>query len=96
MDNVHADQLVDLWAHNAIGAKEDFDVMVIDFLETLKDDVSIYEVLSEAKNRAQERVSAHAEDIALQLSHKAFRNSLEYQLQFWTDMAQGRSINSMV
>lgn len=88
MANIQAENLVNLWMKNAIGAKEDFDVMVIEFLETLKDDISIYEVLNQARIKAIEMVSGHADNIPLQISYKAFNNSLEYQLQFWSDKTE--------
>lgn len=86
MNNIQAENLIELWMHNSIGAKEDFDVMIIDFLETLNENISISEVLQDAVHIASSKVSLFPEDVALQLSFKAFNRSLEYQLQFWKNM----------
>lgn len=85
MANIQAENLVRLWMKNAIGAKEDFDVMVIEYLETLSENISIYHVLNEARIKAIEMISVQPDNIPLQISHKSFNKSLEYQLQFWTD-----------
>lgn len=54
MNNVHAENLVDIWMCNSVGGKEDFDVMVTRFLETLDKTVSVIEVVNDAKTRALE------------------------------------------
>jgi hypothetical protein len=87
MANTHAENLVNLWLRNSIGGKEDFDIMVIGFLETVKENISVREVLNQAKERAHEAASNYPEDIALQLSHKAFDTSLEYLCQHYQQKA---------
>jgi hypothetical protein len=86
MNNIEAENLIQLWMLNSIGTKEDFDVMIIDFLETLNEHISISEVLQDAVTIASSRVVQFPEDVALQLSFKAFNRSLEYHLQFWKNM----------
>jgi len=88
MGNVQSENLVNLWMQHSIGAKEDFDLMIVEFLETLNEDVSIYDVLNDARNKASKKLTEFSDDIALQLSHRAFDNSLEYQLGFWRSMAE--------
>lgn len=85
MSNQHAEALIERWFRNSIGAKEDFDFLILEFLETLDDNISIKEVLLLTGIRSLQVKEQYPDDLAIQLSHSAFYAALRYQLQFWED-----------
>jgi hypothetical protein len=85
MVNTHAENLVNLWLRNSIGGREDFDAMVIGFLETVKENISVGDILDQARVKAREEASNYPDDIALQLSYKAFDSSLDYLRQHYPE-----------
>lgn len=85
MSSKHAKALIRQWFSNSIGSKEDFDFLILEFLEKMEDTISVKEVLLHTIAHSHKAVTAFPDDIAIQLSHKAFRAALDYQLQFWDD-----------
>ena len=74
---------MDLWLKNSIGSKLDYDILIIDYLESLDKEVAIPELLRHAKALCHQQFEGHPEDIVSQLSYKAFNAAIDYLLQFW-------------
>lgn len=83
MEKLYANNLVNLWLKNSVGSKLDYDMLIIDYLESLDKDATIAKVLSHAKALSLHQLNKHADDVVLNLSHASFNAAIDYQLQFW-------------
>lgn len=83
MKEIYAQALIEQWLEKPDSTKEDYDFMILDYLETMMDNTSIREVLIETRKKAETLHTFQAFRKSRASDYQAFLASLNYQLQFW-------------